>query len=260
MNAYDKHQDDIARSDEQAQEMVGMLEAVDQRITPQHVAQRFRALLDDIGDSPPTALPGQVVSLQSFPGALAEAEGVFGNPEAARVTDVGSTAAGYRRSTTAAVAGVTPRQLDYWARTGLVEPSVRAAQGSRSHRLYSCRDVLVLKVVKRLLETGISLQQIRGAVRHLRDHETADLTQVTLMSDGVSVYERTSPDAEDPLPVGGQGVFGIDLARIWQEVARELAELPATQALDNFIVAGPTGTASAASTDDSEKVCLRRSG
>jgi hypothetical protein len=76
VNANDKHQDDIAKSDEQAQEMIGMLEAVDQRITPQHVAQRFRELLDDIGDSPPTALVGQLVSLQSSPGALVEAEGV----------------------------------------------------------------------------------------------------------------------------------------------------------------------------------------
>lgn len=260
MNAHGKSQDDIAKSYEQAREMIGMLEAVDRRITPQHVARRFRELLDDIGDSEPAALAGQLVSWQSFPGALAEADGAFGNPEVARVTDVGSTETGYRRSTTAAVAGVTPRQLDYWARTGLVEPSVRAAHGSRSQRLYSFRDVLVLKVVKGLLDTGISLQQIRGAVRHLRDHETEDLTQVTLMSDGVSVYERTSPDeAVDPL-AGGQGVFGIDLARVWQEVARELAQLPATQALDNFVVAGATAAAPGAGKADLQEIGLRRNG
>jgi len=76
---------------------------------------------------------------------------------------------GYRGPTACAAAGITYRQLDYWARTALVEPSVRAAHGSGSQRLYSFRDILVLKVVKRLLDTGISLQQIRTAALHLRD-------------------------------------------------------------------------------------------
>ena len=125
---------------------------------------------------------------------------------------------GYRGPTACAAAGITYRQLDYWARTGLVEPSVRAAQGSGSARLYSFRDILVLKVVKRLLDTGISLQQIRAAVTHLRSRGASDLAQVTLMSDGVSVYECTSPDEVVDLLQGGQGVFGIALGRIWQEV------------------------------------------
>ena len=135
-------------------------------------------------------------------------------------------------------AGITYRQLDYWARTGLVEPSVRAAHGSGSQRLYGFRDILVLKVVKRLLDTGISLQQIRAAVQHLRDHGTEDLAQVTLMSDGVSVYECTSPDEVVDLLAGGQGVFGIALGRVWQEVAGELAELPAVRAEDGLIADG----------------------
>ena len=135
-------------------------------------------------------------------------------------------------------AGITYRQLDYWARTGLVEPSVRAAHGSGSQRLYGFRDILVLKVVKRLLDTGISLQQIRAAVQHLRDHGTEDLAQVTLMSDGVSVYECTSPDEVVDLLAGGQGVFGIALGRVWQEVAGELAEMPAVRAEDGLIATG----------------------
>lgn len=100
---------------------------------------------------------------------------------------------GYRGPTACAAAGITYRQLDYWARRGLVEPSIRAAIGSDSSRLYSFRDILVLKVVKRLLDTGISLQQIRAAVEHLRERGTVDLARVTLMSDGDSVYECTSP-------------------------------------------------------------------
>ncbi|PRX98753.1 MerR family transcriptional regulator [Allonocardiopsis opalescens] len=133
---------------------------------------------------------------------------------------------GYRGPTACAAAGITYRQLDYWARTQLVEPSMRPAAGSGTQRLYSFRDILVLKVVKRLLDTGISLQQIRAAVTHLRQRGAHDLAQVTLMSDGVSVYECTSPDEVVDLLQGGQGVFGIALGRVWQEVQGSLAELP----------------------------------
>ena len=134
---------------------------------------------------------------------------------------------GYRGPTACAAAGITYRQLDYWARTGLVEPSVRAARGSGSQRLYGFRDILVLRVVKRLLDTGISLQQIRSAVGYLREHGATDLAQITLMSDGASVYACTSPDEVVDLLQGGQGVFGIALGRVWQEVEGSLADLPA---------------------------------
>jgi DNA-binding transcriptional MerR regulator len=140
---------------------------------------------------------------------------------------------GYRGPTACAAAGITYRQLDYWARTGLVEPSVRGASGSGSQRLYGFRDILVLKVVKSLLDTGISLQQIRQAVVHLRERGSADLAQVTLMSDGASVYECTSPDEVIDLLQGGQGVFGIALGRVWQEVEGTLAELPGERAEDD---------------------------
>ncbi len=95
--------------------------------------------------------------------------------------------------TACAAAGITYRQPSYWESTGLVTPSVRAAAGSGSQRLYSFRDVLALKLIKRLLDTGISLQQIRAAVKHLQQQGDVGILQVTLMSDGVSVYECTSP-------------------------------------------------------------------
>jgi DNA-binding transcriptional MerR regulator len=162
---------------------------------------------------------------------------------------------GYRGPTACSAAGITYRQLDYWARTGLVEPSVRAAHGSGSQRLYSFRDILVLKVVKRLLDTGISLQQIRAAVQHLRDRGSADLAQVTLMSDGVSVYECTSADEVVDLLAGGQGVFGIALGRVWREVEGDLAVLPAVRAEDGLVAVPPGG---AGFTDDLAKRRLRR--
>jgi DNA-binding transcriptional MerR regulator len=133
---------------------------------------------------------------------------------------------GYRGPTACGAAGITYRQLDYWARTGLVEPSVRPATGSGTQRLYSFRDILVLKVVKRLLDTGVSLQQIRVAVSHLRERGVEDLAQITLMSDGASVYECTSADEVIDLVQGGQGVFGIAVGRVWREVEGSLAELP----------------------------------
>lgn len=133
---------------------------------------------------------------------------------------------GYRGPTACKAAGITYRQLDYWARTDLVVPTVRGAAGSGSQRLYSFRDILVLKVVKRLLDTPVSLQQIRTAVAHLRERGVADLAQITLMSDGASVYECTSADEVVDLVQGGQGVFGIAVGRVWREVEGSLADLP----------------------------------
>jgi DNA-binding transcriptional MerR regulator len=138
--------------------------------------------------------------------------------------------AGYRGPTACNAAGITYRQLDYWARTGLVEPTVRGATGSGTQRLYSFRDILLLKVIKRLLDAGISLQQIRTAVHHLRERGTDDLTRVTLMSDGASVYECTSNDEVIDLLQGGQGVFGIAIGGVWREIEGSLAELPSEKA------------------------------
>ena len=125
------------------------------------------------------------------------------------------------------VAGITYRQLDYWARTGLVIPEIRGAEGSGTQRLYSFRDILMLKVVKKLLDAGISLQQIRTAIDHLRSRGVQDLSQVTLMSDGASVYECTSDLEVVDLLRGGQGMFAIALGGVWRDIEGALAELPA---------------------------------
>ena len=119
---------------------------------------------------------------------------------------------GYRGPIACTVAGITYRQLDYWARTGLMNPSVRPAHGSGSQRLYSFQDILVLKVIKRLLDTGISLQQVRMAVANLNNRGRNDLARLTLISDGVTVYECTSSDEVIDLLAGGQGVFGMGAA------------------------------------------------
>ena len=138
--------------------------------------------------------------------------------------------AGYRGPTACAAAGITYRQLDYWARTQLVEPTVRSATGSGTQRLYSFKDILLLKIIKRLLDAGVSLQQIRVAIDHLRTRGTDDLTQVTLMSDGATVYECRSADEVIDLLQGGQGVFGIAVGGVWKEIEGSLHELPSERA------------------------------
>lgn len=143
---------------------------------------------------------------------------------------------GYRGPVACRAAGITYRQLDYWARTGLVEPSIRGAKGSGSQRLYAFRDILLLKIVKRLLDTGVSLQQIRIAVNALHERGVEDLTAITLMSDGASVYECTSADEVVDLVQGGQGVFGIAVGRVWHEVEGSLAAMPTETAEEPPIV------------------------
>ena len=143
---------------------------------------------------------------------------------------------GYRGATACVAAGITYRQLDYWARTDLVAPSIKSAAGSGTQRLYSFRDILVLKIVKRLLDTGVSLQNIRTAVEHLRSRGVADLESMTLMSDGVSIYECQSPDEIIDLLQGGQGVFGIAINRVWNEVEGSLANLQGESSADGSII------------------------
>lgn len=137
---------------------------------------------------------------------------------------------GYRGSTACQIAGISYRQLDYWARTKLVSPTIRTAHGSGSQRLYSFKDVLVLKVVKRLLDTGVSLNNIRTAVDHLRRRGVQDLAKITLFSDGTTVYECTSPEEVVDLLQGGQGVFGIAVSGAMREISGTIHEFPAERA------------------------------
>ena len=156
---------------------------------------------------------------------------------------------GYRGATACSAAGISYRQLDYWARTGLLEPSVRTASGSGTARLYGFRDILVLKIVKRLLDAGISLQNIRTAVNHLRSRGVTELESITLMSDGASIYECSSADEIVDLLQGGQGVFGIAVGKVWHEVEGSLATL---QGEINGETINPAGAAS------NDELSLRR--
>jgi DNA-binding transcriptional MerR regulator len=146
---------------------------------------------------------------------------------------------GYRGPTACTAAGITYRQLDYWARTSLVVPSIRSAAGSGSQRLYSFKDILVLKIVKRLLDTGISLHNIRVAVDHLRERGVRDLANITLFSDGTTVYECTSAEEVVDLLQGGQGVFGIAVSGAMRELTGVISDFPGERADGGESIAAP---------------------
>lgn len=148
--------------------------------------------------------------------------------------DIGpSDEVGYRVPIACQVAGITYRQLDYWARTNLVRPSIRGAKGSGSQRLYSFKDILVLKIVKGLLDTGISLQNIRLAVDKLRDRGVNDIAEITLVSDGTTVYECRSNEEIIDLLNGGQGVFGIAVPQIMKELTGTISAFPSERVIDD---------------------------
>lgn len=138
---------------------------------------------------------------------------------------------GYRGPAVCKIVGITYRQLDYWTTTGLVKASVREAGGSGSQRLYSFDDIVQLKVIKRLLDTGVSLQRIRKSLEFVAERGL-DLRSVTLMSDGDTVY-AVDDDAQivDVLR-SGQGVFAIAVEPLAAETEAEVTEFPAEPAHD----------------------------
>ncbi|MBX6750288.1 MAG: MerR family transcriptional regulator [Micromonosporaceae bacterium] len=194
----------------------------------------------DLGDVPadegqPAARGGTDGTTAVRPETPADGESVGAD----KGQDAPPAEVGYRGTTAHTVAGITYRQLDYWARTGLVVPSVRDASGSGTQRLYSFRDIVVLKVVKRLLDAGVSLQNIRKAIETLRRRGVEDLANVTLISDGTTVYECRSAEEIVDLLQGGQGVFAIALSGPFREIQGTLAQLPATEVAEDTPASGP---------------------
>lgn len=125
---------------------------------------------------------------------------------------------GYRVPDVQRLVGISYRQLDYWARTGLVRPSVKDADGSGSQRLYSFHDLLQLRIIKKLLDAGVSLQRVRKAIDFLKEHLKKSPQGLTLMSDGTRIYAFESPDEVFDLLQRGQGVFGIAVDKVWSDL------------------------------------------
>ncbi len=142
---------------------------------------------------------------------------------------VGADDAGFGGKQVLAIVGITYRQLDYWARTDLLRPSLCDAKGSGSRRRYSYDDVVQLKVIKKLLDAGVSLQRIRTAMEFVRERGLS-LRDITLMSDGKTVYALDDQQEIIDLLASGQGVFGIAVKPIYADVEAQVMRLPGERA------------------------------
>jgi DNA-binding transcriptional MerR regulator len=125
---------------------------------------------------------------------------------------------GFRGPQACAIVGISYRQLDYWARTGLVRPELKEARGSGTQRLYSFRDLVHLRVIKNLLDAGVALPKIRKAIRFIADELGKPLENVTLLSDGKNIFAATSENEIIDLLRRGQGVFGIALGKVFEDL------------------------------------------
>ena len=125
----------------------------------------------------------------------------------------------------AQIVGISYRQLDYWARTDLVRPSGADATGSGSRRLYTYRDLLELKIIKKLLDAGIKLESVRDVFAYLRDHVDSDITSAHIVINGNSVLLCDGEDLIDVLR-GGQGVLNVlPLSGVRDEVDSNIISL-----------------------------------
>jgi len=141
------------------------------------------------------------------------------------MTSTGSSE-GFRGPQVCSIVGITYRQLDYWARTGLLVPSITEAKGSGTQRRYSYRDVLELKVIKQLLDAGLSLTSARKAVECLREDLGEDVAAANLVINGSgSVLARSGDELIDVLR-GGQGVLSlVPMAGVVSELEAAITEL-----------------------------------
>jgi DNA-binding transcriptional MerR regulator len=121
------------------------------------------------------------------------------------------------------IVGISYRQLDYWTRTGLIRPSVRDARGSGTQRLYSFQDLALLRIIKKLLDTGVSLQQVRKAIGTLRALKEPEVG-TTIVSDGTRIYAVESPEAVVDLLAKGQGVFALAVDKVWTDLEGTIAK------------------------------------
>ena len=133
---------------------------------------------------------------------------------------------GYRGPQVCSIVGITYRQLDYWARTDLIRPSLADAKGSGSQRRYSYRDLVELKVIKSLLDAGVSLKQCRTAIDYLRENLGEDVATANLVINGTgSILARNGDELIDILR-NGQTVFNIvALAGVQEQVDSAIREL-----------------------------------
>lgn len=150
----------------------------------------------------------------------------------AQVDEAAPHQVGFSGRKTAEIVGISYRQLDYWARTDLVTPSLAEARGSGSRRLYSYRDLLELKVIKTLLDAGLKLESVRKVFTYMREQLGEDISSANLVISGsTSVLVRSGEELIDVLQQG-QGVLNVlALAGVKDEIDARIVELrPAGEA------------------------------
>jgi DNA-binding transcriptional MerR regulator len=144
---------------------------------------------------------------------------------------------GFSGTRTAQIVGITYRQLDYWARTDLIRPSVTDATGSGSRRCYSYRDLLELKVVKSLLDAGLRLETVREVFAYLREKVDTDIVSAHLVINGSQVVLCQGDELVDVVR-GGQGVLNLlSLAGVKEELDSTIVKLRPTTAETRAAVA-----------------------
>ncbi|MBM3742437.1 MAG: MerR family transcriptional regulator [Actinobacteria bacterium] len=125
----------------------------------------------------------------------------------------------------AQIVGITYRQLDYWARTNLIRPSLSDAKGSGSRRVYEYRDLLELKVIKQLLDAGIRLESVREVFNYLRSHVDTDIAAAHIVISGKAVVLCQGDQLVDVVR-NGQGVLNVlPLANIKSDVDSMIVSL-----------------------------------
>jgi DNA-binding transcriptional MerR regulator len=167
---------------------------------------------------------------------------VQGSLDTALTSDDGAEDSGYRGPQVCTIVGISYRQLDYWARTDLVRPSLADARGSGTQRRYSYRDLVRLKVIKNLLDSGVKLQAARKAIEYIRDDLGDEWASASLVLNGTnSVLVRTGDDLVDVVRQG-QGVLNIvSLGQVMDELQASIHDL--ADVTTNAAAAHPAGSA-----------------
>ncbi len=149
---------------------------------------------------------------------------------------------GFSGSQTAKIVGITYRQLDYWARTDLIRPSLAEASGSGSRRQYSYHDLLELRMIKTLLDAGLKLESVREVFSNLRDNVGDDIASANIVISGkTSVVLQNNDELIELMSRRGQGVLNIlPLAGVKADVDAGIGSLPVdAAALAPVPAAGP---------------------
>lgn len=153
--------------------------------------------------------------------------------------DEGGMVKGYRGVVASEIAGITYRQLDYWARKRILEPSINPSHGSGSRRLYSFKDILILSVSKKLLDTGVNLQNVTSAITFLSHQSVDALEHMTIIYDGTQVRQCQPGEQVLDLVEQGTAIFAVSVGKMWQEVDKALEGQPCIEVGSGAVSEGP---------------------